>query len=98
VIKDWEGKSALQLLKLNVLPHELYKLSDDEILTHLRKAVSRAVGLRRISELKEAASHSIGNLEGSTMAKLELRTLIAKYELINNRFEDIDRYSNNPRC
>lgn len=45
-----------------------------------RKAVSRAVGLSRISELKEAASHSIGILEGSTMAKLELRTLIHKYE------------------
>ena len=23
VFKDWEGKSALQLLKLNLLPHEL---------------------------------------------------------------------------
>jgi transposase len=90
VFKDWEGKSALQLLKLNVLPHELCKLSDNEILTHLRKAVSRAVGLSRISELKEAASHSIGILEGSTMAKLELRTLIDKYELINNRFEELD--------
>jgi transposase len=52
--------------------------------------VSRAVGLRRISELKEAARHSIGILEGSTMAKLELRTLIDKYELINNRFEELD--------
>jgi transposase len=90
VFKDWEGKSALQLLKLNLLPHELGKLSDNEILTHLRKTVSRAVGLRRISELKEAASHSIGILEGSTMAKLELRTLIDKYELINNRFEELD--------
>ncbi|MEC0094359.1 IS110 family RNA-guided transposase [Paenibacillus macquariensis] len=90
VFKDWEGKSALQLLKLNVLPHELSKISDHEILTHLRKAVSRAVGLSRISELKQAASHSIGILEGSTMAKLELRTLIDKYELINNRFEELD--------
>lgn len=90
VFKDWEGKSALQLLKLNLLPHELCKLSDHEILTHLRKSVTRAIGLRRITELKEAASHSIGILEGSTMAKLELRTLIDKYELINNRFEELD--------
>lgn len=26
VFKDWEGKAALQLLKLNLLPHELSKL------------------------------------------------------------------------
>ena len=31
VFKDWEGKSAIQLLKLNVLPHELVNLSDQEI-------------------------------------------------------------------
>ena len=37
VFQDWEGKSELQLLKLNVLPHELSKISDHEILTHLRE-------------------------------------------------------------
>ncbi len=30
VFKDWEGKAALQLLKLNQLPNELVKLSDEE--------------------------------------------------------------------
>ncbi|WP_414853700.1 transposase, partial [Brevibacillus sp. IT-7CA2] len=90
VFKDWEGKSALQLLKLNLLPHELSKLTDQEILVHLRKAVIRAVGLRKITELKEAASHSIGIREGSAMAKLELRTLIDKYELINEKFEELE--------
>jgi len=90
VFKDWEGKSALQLLKLNLLPHELSKLTDQEILIHLRKAVTRAVGLSKITKLKEAASHSIGIREGSAMAKLELRTLINKYELINEQFEELE--------
>ncbi|MFP3390378.1 IS110 family transposase [Brevibacillus sp. SIMBA_040] len=90
VFKDWEGKSALQLLKLNLLPHELSKLPDQEILIHLRKAVTRAIGLSKITQLKDAASHSIGIREGSAMAKLELRTLIDKYELINEQFEELE--------
>ena len=90
VFKDWEGKAALQLLKLNVLPHELCRLSDEEILAHLKLAVTRAVGRKKVKELKEAASHSIGIREGSALAKLELRTLLDKYELFNERFEELD--------
>jgi len=90
VFKDWEGKSALQLLKLNLLPHELEKVTEQEILVHLRKAVKRAVGLSKIQELKRVAKDSIGIREGSRMAKLELRTLLDKYELINKKFEELE--------
>jgi transposase len=41
VFKDWEGKAALQFLKLNALPQEIVKLSDEEILAHLKQAVQR---------------------------------------------------------
>jgi transposase len=61
-------------LKLTILPHELELLSYQVILTHLRKTVKCAVGLRKIQELKRAANDSIGIREGSKMAKLELRT------------------------
>lgn len=89
VFKDWEGQSALQMLKLNLLPHELVKLSDQEILTHLRKAVKRAVGIGRIQKLKQPANESIGIREGSDLAKLELSTLLDKYELIIQKFEQL---------
>jgi transposase len=90
VFKDWEGKSALQLLKLNVLPHELVRFSDQELLTHLRKAVTRSVGLSKIQALKQAARTSIGIRQGADMAKLELKTLIDKYEFIQFKFEELD--------
>ncbi|MGN7465222.1 IS110 family transposase [Cytobacillus praedii] len=90
VFKDWEGKAALQLLKLNLLPHELVNLSEHEILEHLRKVVKRAVGLSKIKELKQVSMVSIGIREGSDMAKLELRTLIDKYELIIEKFEELE--------
>lgn len=72
------------------MPHELVALSEQEILVHLRKAVKRAVGLSKIKELKKIAVASIGIREGSDMAKLELRTLIDKYELIKEKFEELE--------
>ncbi|WP_261134071.1 IS110 family transposase [Bacillus sp. Marseille-Q3570] len=90
VFKKWEGKAALQILKLNLLPHELVKLSDQELLTHLRKAVKRGVGLAKMQELKQVANLSIGIRQGSEMAKLELQTLLEKYEFIQMKFEDLE--------
>lgn len=90
VFKDWEGKAALQLLKLHALPHEIVKLSDEEILAHLKQAVQRAVGVSKVRDLKHAASVSIGIREGADMAKLELRTLLEKYTLIKERFKELD--------
>ena len=90
VFKKWEGKAALQFLKLYALPHEIIYFSEQELLTHLRKAVSRSVGLNKIRELKQAASKSIGLQQGSDMAKLELKTLLDKYELIQLKFEELD--------
>jgi transposase len=89
VFKDWEGKSAIQLLRLNLLPYELVNLSEQDILKHLRKAFKRAVGLSKIIELKQVAVDSIGIRVGSDMAKLELSTLIDKYELIKEKFEEL---------
>ncbi len=60
VFKKWEGKAALQCLKLFALPHELVKFSDQDLLMHLRKAVKRSVGLNKIQELKHATGKSIG--------------------------------------
>lgn len=90
VFKKWEGKAALQFLKLYALPHEIVKFSEEELLTHLRKAVSRSVGLNKIRELKQAASNSIGLRQGSDMAKLELKTLLDKYDLFQLKFEELD--------
>ena len=90
VFKKWEGKAALQFLKLYALPHEIINFSDQELLTHLRKAVTRSVGFNKIQELKQAARKSIGIRQGSDMSKLELKTLLDKYDLIQLKFEELD--------
>ncbi|MGV2941861.1 IS110 family transposase [Mesobacillus sp. LC4] len=90
VFKSWEGKAALQFLRLEALPHELIGYSDQDLLIHLRKAVTRSVGLNKIQELKRAATESIGLRQGAAMAKLELTTLLDKYDLIQMKFEELD--------
>lgn len=80
VFKSWEGKAALQFLRLGALPHELTDFTNQFLLEHLRKAVSRSVGLNKILELKQAAKESIGLRQGAGMAKLELATLLDKYD------------------
>ncbi|RUU69228.1 IS110 family transposase, partial [Mesorhizobium sp. M7A.F.Ca.MR.362.00.0.0] len=47
--------------------------------------------IKKIQALKEAANRSIGIRQGAMMAKMELRTLIQKYELIQAKFEELDQ-------
>ncbi|MDP1421181.1 IS110 family transposase [Peribacillus simplex] len=90
VFKSWEGKAAIHFLKLEALPHELVKYTDEELLLSLRQVVKRSIGLKKIRALKEAANPSSGIRQGAAMAKLELRALLEKYDFIQMKFEEID--------
>ena len=59
-------------------------------MVHLRQAVKRGVGLGKMQELKQVANLSIGIRQGADMAKLELQTLLDKYELIKQKFEKLE--------
>lgn len=48
VFKDWECKSAIQLLKLKLLPAEIVHVSDEYLLEHMRQVAKRGAGLNRI--------------------------------------------------
>lgn len=90
VFKSWEGKAAIHFLKLEALPYELVKYTDEELLLSLRQVVKRSIGLKKIRALKKAANRSIGIRQGAAMAKLELRALLEKYDFIQMKFEELD--------
>lgn len=90
VFKDWECKSAIQMLSLYLLPHELVHVSDDTLLQHLRKVAKRGLGQGRIQNLKAAASCSVGIKQGSDMAKMELRLLLDQYKLLHDKLEELE--------
>jgi transposase len=90
VFKDWECKSAIQMLSLYLLPHELVHVPDETLLQHLREAAKRGLGLGRIKNLKEAASRSVGIRSGLELAKMELKLLLTQYEWLHNRLEEVE--------
>jgi transposase len=82
-------KSAIQMLSLYLLPHELVHVSDETLLQQLRAVAKRGLGLGRIKNLKEAASRSVGIREGSELAKMELKLLLTQYEWFHNKLEEL---------
>lgn len=90
VFKDWECKSAIHLLSLYLLPHELVSLSDETLLQHLREVAKRGLGLGRVKSLKAAAGRSVGIKQGSQLAKMELRLLLTQYDLLQKKFEELE--------
>lgn len=90
VFKDWECKSARQMLGLCLLPHELVSQSEEVLLRHLREAVKRGLGLERMRNLKAAASRSVGIKQGAELAKMELKLLLTQYELLQSKFEELE--------
>lgn len=90
VFKDWECKSAIQMLNLNRLPHEFVTLSDEFLLGHLREVAKRGAGIGRIQSLKAAANRSVGIKQGTEMAKMELQLLLAQYEMVQCKFTELE--------
>jgi transposase len=89
VFKDWECKSAIQMLSLYMLPHELVSLSDEFLLGHLREVAKRGSGIGRVRSLKSAASRSVGIKQGMDLAKMELQLLLTQYQLIQSKFDEL---------
>ncbi|QYR22421.1 IS110 family transposase [Paenibacillus sp. sptzw28] len=90
VFKDWKCKSAIQMLSLYLLPHELVHVPDETLLRHLREVAKRGLGLGRIKNLKVAASRSVGIRDGSELAKMELKLLLTQYEWFQNKLKELE--------
>lgn len=89
VFNDWEGKASVQVLRMGFFPDEIVKCSEEEILAEIRKEVKRGVGMKKVQQLKEVASKSIGLKEGRDLARLKLKTLLAQYDLIQKEIASV---------
>lgn len=87
VFSDWEGKSALIILKEFPLPSKILEKGVDGIVARWREDKIRGVGRRRAVELIEAAKTSVGIRNGLLAAKNDLLTLIEDYEMRMRQYE-----------
>ena len=89
VYRDPAAKSGMMILKVAPLPEDIKALGVEGVNRIWREAKLKAVGLKRAKTLVYAAEHSIGNQEGSTAAKLEIRMLLEDYESRAKRLGEI---------
>ncbi len=85
VFKDWTGKAALHLLDKGYLPEDIRAASEESLLLEVKQAATRAVGIKRIQALKEAAKHSVGLQVGLRMGRQEIRYLLDQYKALEER-------------
>ena len=76
-----DAVSGLMVLKAAPLPEDIVKLGVDGVNRIWRDAKLRGVGLKRAKTLVTAAEHSIGSREAQDAARIELRILLADYEM-----------------
>ena len=89
VFADWEGKASIQVLKMGLFPEEITATDEHQILAEIRKEVKRGIGLKKVQQLKEVASNSIGIKEARSMARMRIQSLMDQYILFHKKLSEI---------
>lgn len=89
VFGDWEGKAALIVLKEFPLPAQIIKQGATGIVARWKQDKMRAVGIKRATELVEAAKTSVGIKEGIAAAMNDITILLEDYDLKMKQYERV---------
>ena len=84
------GKAARQIQKSCPFPSMILELGEDGVLTEIRKAVNKTVGMKKVRQLIETAENSIGVEYGSFSAKIRLAMLIDELEVLEKHLEEVE--------
>ena len=86
-----KGKASRQVLKSCPFPGFILSMSESGILTEIKKAVKKTVGLKKVRELTCAAATSIGVSCGLNAAKLRLSLLLEELELLEKQQNEVEQ-------
>ncbi|MFC7443234.1 IS110 family transposase [Laceyella putida] len=89
VFKDWEGKAALFSLQHFPLPSDVQTMNAEQIVQAWRQEIKRSVGIKKATQLLEAAKSSIGLTKGLSMARKELQLLLQQYLLLHSQIDEL---------
>ena len=85
-----KGKASIHILKECPFPKYILENGIDGMLTLVKQAVKKTVGIKKVTKLIEAAKVSVGVSEGLIGARMKLRNLIEELELINKQLNEIE--------
>lgn len=89
VYKKPDAKSGMMVIKKAPLPVDIKELGVDGVNQIWRDAKLKGAGLKRAKTLVEVAERSIGNTEAPGSARIEIRMLLADYEVYSKRMEEL---------
>lgn len=89
VYKKPDAKSGMMVIKKAPLPADIKALGVEGVNQIWRDAKLKGAGLRRAKTLVEVAERSIGNTEAPGSARIEIRMLLADYEVYSKRMDDL---------
>ena len=89
VYKKPDAKSGMMVIEKAPLPADIKALGVDGVNQIWRDAKLKGAGLKRAKTLVEVAERSIGNTEAPGSARIEIRMLLADYEVYSKRMEEL---------
>jgi transposase len=85
-----KGKASRQVLKVCPFPSMILNLGGAGVLTVIKEAVKKSVGMKKVCELMSVATNSIGVRYGQISTKMRLSLLLDELDLIENQLTFIE--------
>jgi transposase len=86
-----KGKASRQILRSCPVPSLILAMSEADILTEIKKATKKSVGMKAVRKLIDAAKASVGVQYGLGAAKMRLGWLLDELDLLDNQLLDVER-------
>ncbi len=84
-----KGDFPIHIFRKAPLPCDIKALGAEGVNQIWRDAKLRGTGLKMAKTLVEAAEHSIGSIEAPGSARIEIRNLLADYEVYKSRIDEL---------
>lgn len=85
----FKGKASRHILKVCPLPVLIIELGTEGVLSEIKKAVKKTVGIKKAAQLVETAKESIGVDYGEDAAAFKIRQLMDELDLIEMQLEEV---------
>lgn len=84
------GKASRQVLKSCPFPAMVLALGEADVLSEIKKAVKKSVGIKKVRALIATAEKSVGVSYGAESAKMRLGHLLDELEMVERQLAEIE--------
>jgi transposase len=88
--KPLTGKASRQVLRSCPFPSIIIALGEMKVLSEIKKAVKKSVGIKKVRQLIEVAKTTVGVTYGLESARLRLEQLLDELELVERHSAQIE--------